>query len=368
MNLEQYVRVFLLLEMLIINLITTHYSMRKKNSLMKVITVLIGFTLFIFMLTYTIRTKFNLIQLSDSMIMVLGFAYFFPLKYLYDESSEITLAVMFFSWIHTISVLYISHQLTYLLKFSNYHSITFIIQTLICLISTPLIIRFINNKFLYILANISTKMTTYFISLTTVQFITLSIVHLFFAKNTYSYWKIATISLITLTTFVSYTLIYLVVKSSKNIHFLEHLAYTDNLTGTKNRLSLFIDCQDLITENKPFTIIYMDLDNFKQVNDTYGHSVGDDYLIHFTKATIGTINEKGRLYRMSGDEFICIYHSQEIDLFLSTFNDNIINSFDLNIPFLGVSIGYSKFPQDGHLLDVLIKKADSIMYRVKNTQ
>ena len=112
----------------------------------------------------------------------------------------------------------------------------------------------------------------------------------------------------------------------------------------------------------------MDLDNFKQVNDTYGHSVGDEYLIHFTKATIDTLNEKGSLYRMSGDEFICIYNSKQLDLFLSNFNENIINSFNFDIPFLGVSIGYSKFPQDGYLLDILIKKADTIMYRVKKTQ
>ncbi len=129
-----------------------------------------------------------------------------------------------------------------------------------------------------------------------------------------------------------------------------------------------MDFEELISQNTPFTIIYMDLDNLKKVNDAYGHSVGDEYLKQFTKATIETVGNKGNLYRMSGDEFVCIYREVRIDLFFSTFNGKISNRFAMNIPFLGVSIGYSKFPEDGDSLDKLIKKADTKMYSVKNNQ
>lgn len=101
-------------------------------------------------------------------------------------------------------------------------------------------------------------------------------------------------------------------------------------------MALFLDCEELISRNKPFTIIYMDLDNFKKVNDTYGHSVGDDYLKQFTKATIETVGHRGSIYRMSGDEFVCLYKENKIYLFLATFNEKISNLFGMSIPFLNI--------------------------------
>ncbi|MDY6826814.1 MAG: GGDEF domain-containing protein [Bacillota bacterium] len=133
----------------------------------------------------------------------------------------------------------------------------------------------------------------------------------------------------------------------------------------KNRLALFFDCDKLIANKEPFTLIFMDLDNFKQVNDTYGHTVGDDYLQLFTRVTLETIGGREEFYRMSGDEFICIYHGSKIKHFLETFNEKISSSFDMGVPFLGVSIGYARYPEDADSLDGFIKKADHVMYEVK---
>jgi len=109
----------------------------------------------------------------------------------------------------------------------------------------------------------------------------------------------------------------------------------------------------------------MDLDNFKRVNDTYGHSVGDDYLKKFTEAIREIAGDRGSVYRMSGDEFICLYNSDKINLFLATFDKKIANFFEMDIPFLGVSIGCAKIPRDADSAEDLIKKADRAMYKVK---
>ncbi|MGE4283994.1 MAG: GGDEF domain-containing protein [Clostridia bacterium] len=365
---EQLARTFIILEMLFVNLITSHRCSRRKYSLIRIIAELTLFTVLIFLVSFVIKLKFHLKYVNPSITLLLGFTYFFPLKHLYHESSNKTLTIMFFSWIHTMVVTYLSIQTSILLGFKNHFQIALIAQTIIYVFSTPAIIRFVKNKFLYILRNISNEMNKYLIILSLVEFTTLFMIHLYFMKNTSSYLGVIMVTLVVLAVIISYQLIYIIVKNFKNISFLKQLAYSDALTGIKNRLILFLDCEKLVSENKPFTYIYMDLDNFKKVNDTYGHSVGDDYLRQFTKATIETIGDKGSIYRMSGDEFICIYEEDKVDLFLATFEKKIMDFFDMNIPFLGVSIGCAKFPEDADSLDVLIKIADRIMYKVKNAK
>jgi diguanylate cyclase (GGDEF)-like protein len=101
------------------------------------------------------------------------------------------------------------------------------------------------------------------------------------------------------------------------------------------------------------------------VNDTYGHAVGDEYLKKFVNAAVDTIGENGNIYRMSGDEFICLYKNHEKDEFVSSFTKNIESFLEMDIPFLGVSIGYAYYKRDGVTMESLIKKADTIMYEVK---
>lgn len=68
---------------------------------------------------------------------------------------------------------------------------------------------------------------------------------------------------------------------------------------------------------------------------------------------------------MSGDGFICFYKSNNIDIFLETFDDKFEGLLEMDISFLGVSIGCARFPQDGESIDDLIEKADNLMYTVK---
>lgn len=361
------IRVLMFLEVLFINLLTSHRCLKKRYSVKKIIGEMTLFTAVLFVVSFLIKLKFKSTYVNNTVMILLGFTYFFPLKHLYDESSDRIFAIMLFSWIHTMTVASISAQISSMFGFGRYFYITLMIQTAVFLFSTPLIIIFIKTKFVYVLKNISKEMNYYLIVLSLVEFAIISIINLYFIQNTNSNWKIIVIVLAALTAAISYNLIYIIVKNFGSINFLKQLAYSDTLTGVKNRVALFFDCEKIISENKPFALIYMDLDDFKKINDTYGHSVGDDYLKQFTEATVETIGNHGNIYRMSGDEFICIYMDEKIEMFLEKIDEKILNLFEMSIPFLGVSIGYAKFPEDADSLDDLIKKADRKMYKVKKT-
>ncbi len=362
---EQLARNFIFLEMLFVNLVTMHNCCRKKYSVRRVISVLSIITGLILFLSFFLRGKFNLQYLHGYILILLGLIYFFPLKYLYRESAGKTLVIMIFSWTHTMAITYFCIQVATLFGLRYHFQMALLIQTLVYSFSTPLLIKFVRRRFFYILKNIPREMNKYLIMLSLAEFTTLTITIIYFSESAHLLLRLITVFSIALTAVISYHLIYIIVKNSKNINVLEHLAYTDDLTGISNRLALFLDCEKLILDNKPFSMIYMDLDNFKKVNDMYGHSFGDDYLKKFTEAARETLGNKGSIYRMSGDEFICLYRGDKIDLLLETFNEKIVKSFGIDKPFLGVSIGYAIFPQDASSVDDLIQKADNVMYKVK---
>ena len=361
---ETLARSIIFLEMLFVNLLTADRSARRKYSLGKTVGVLFLYTIFILLLSFSLRFILTIPYLDPSLIILLGLTYFLPLNYLYQEAWYKILSIMFFSWIHTMTVTFFSIQLSDILGFSYQFQAALIIQTIIYLVSTPFVIKSVRNKFLYILRNISTWMNYYLVFLGLIEFLILCIIY-FYLPSMSSIWKIITGLLVALTTLLSYHLIYIIVKNSKSIAVLKNLAYTDNLTKIKNRLALFLDCDELIAEKSPFTLIYMDLDNFKKVNDIYGHSMGDKYLRNFTEAAIAAVGSKGSIYRMSGDEFVCMYKGSKIKLFLKKFRENLVDFLKMEIPFLGVSIGCARFPRDAPTIDELIKKADKKMYQVK---
>jgi len=240
---EPLARAFIFLEMLLVNLITSHLCSRKKHSLGRIISELIFFTVLILLVSFIVKSNLNLIYLDYSAIIFLGFTYFFPLKHLYNESSKKTLTIMFFSWMHTMTVNWFALQISNLLTFKYYFQVALVLQTIIYLFTTPIIVKYVKNKFLYILKNITREMDKLLVTLSLFQFTTLIIIYLYFIEEQNPIWKTFAVILIVSITTLSYHLIYVIVKNYKSISFFKRLAYTDDLTGIKNRLSLFLDCE-----------------------------------------------------------------------------------------------------------------------------
>ncbi len=357
----QMLKILISLEILLVNLLTTHFCLKNKYSNIRTIITLFFSTILI----YSGWFLFELQKYPRSMFVIVGFIYFFPIKYLYDEKANRVLTIMFFSWTHTILVNAFAVETAKLFDFQNHYALILTVQSLIYGFTVYMVVMFIKNKFISVLKNIPEKTNKFITSLGAILFFIVAMIRFYFSINAMPHWTMIMIVLISMIVTICYHLLYIIVSKSKSIDSLRQIAYYDDLTGVNNRLSLFLDAEELMKQREPFYIIYMDLDNFKNINDTYGHNIGDKYLKCFTRSTIDAVQNTGSLYRMSGDEFICIYYGNDIDLLLTTFEEKITEDFNINTPFLGVSIGYAKFPDDSVSIDELIKKADMIMYHVK---
>ena len=157
---------------------------------------------------------------------------------------------------------------------------------------------------------------------------------------------------------------------------LEQQAAFDILTGLPNRHLLIDRLQQNISfakrNNSYIALLFIDLDAFKAINDTFGHNVGDQLLQIFGQRLKQYIREHDTVARLSGDEFVVLITSATFDLkyfykIIERFFERIIEPYNLANQELIVtaSMGISFYPQDGQEPDTLIKNADIAMYHVK---
>jgi diguanylate cyclase (GGDEF)-like protein/PAS domain S-box-containing protein len=166
-----------------------------------------------------------------------------------------------------------------------------------------------------------------------------------------------------------------ITERKKSEHLIRFQAYHDLLTRLPNR-SLFNDRLDLaITHsrrhNKILAVMYLDLDRFKTVNDTFGHSVGDLLLQAMVTRLQKCLREGDTLSRFGGDEFVLLLPeiggTSNAELIARKIIDTLKEPFEIKGQevFLGISIGAALFPEFGNSKDVLIKHADIAMYQSK---
>ncbi len=157
---------------------------------------------------------------------------------------------------------------------------------------------------------------------------------------------------------------------------LEHLAYHDALTGLPNRVLLGDRIQQAIASvkrrNGLLAICFLDLDDFKPINDTYGHQSGDRLLIEVTKRLKDSVRETDTVARIGGDEFallLCELESpQEASDILTRLQQRVAlpYKFDHISATISASIGYTLLPGDDTDPDSLLRHADQAMYIAKH--
>lgn len=154
---------------------------------------------------------------------------------------------------------------------------------------------------------------------------------------------------------------------------LYHVAHYDNLTQLPNRRSFYRDVELLIeSETNVFAILFIDFDEFKLVNDTYGHSGGDKLLVDIANRFLNFEKERERLifYRLAGDEFIAVITDptrEQIDEMGAQLLDMIDQpmSYADSELYISASVGVSFYPTHGSTLDELLNAADQAMYEMK---
>lgn len=163
---------------------------------------------------------------------------------------------------------------------------------------------------------------------------------------------------------------------NSNLNSLKTQADRDNLTGLPNRLAMEKELQQRIDREEMFSLLFMDLDGFKPINDNLGHEIGDLVLQAVGQKLLETFRNKDYVSRWGGDEFVvCLYGDVEavIPKLLARIRGKMseinVNSMagreDLPPYRVGVSIGRSAYPSDGVTVESLIQISDEKMYEDK---
>jgi polar amino acid transport system substrate-binding protein len=155
----------------------------------------------------------------------------------------------------------------------------------------------------------------------------------------------------------------------------EHMAYHDDLTGLPNR-SLFFDrliiaLTQAERRDRNLAILFLDLDHFKDINDSLGHSIGDALLRVTAERLAGLVRKEDTVARFGGDEFVILMtdlrSSEDTAKIAQKLIDTVrepFNAYEREIVITG-SVGIAIYPDDGTQAEVLVKNADTAMYRAK---
>ena len=156
---------------------------------------------------------------------------------------------------------------------------------------------------------------------------------------------------------------------------LDHLASHDSLTGLPNR-RMFLDrlehaLRRAKRQDEQLLLLFIDLDNFKTINDTHGHAAGDAVLQAVAQRLRTLLRESDTAARLGGDEFIILFEGQWEEALIEQMMLKVRAALAAPIPYRdieiysGGSIGFSRFPHDGNTASTLIASADQAMYHCK---
>ncbi len=158
---------------------------------------------------------------------------------------------------------------------------------------------------------------------------------------------------------------------------IKYLAYHDNVTDLPNRRS-FMEIFRNTVGNLDFKgekacVMFLDLDDFKLINDTFGHDVGDKLLIDVARRLKSILRDEDVIARLGGDEFIILLENFDIIDEIEVVAQKIITSFNEPFEIIGqkqkitISLGIAVYPQHGKNSEILIKNADIAMYEAKKS-
>ena len=158
------------------------------------------------------------------------------------------------------------------------------------------------------------------------------------------------------------------------VNNLSKIAHTDSLTGLPNRLQFELKLESLLSNSElqqtPFSVVFIDLNGFKVINDTAGHHVGDEILRVCSKRLCNQLRQDSMVARVGGDEFLLLLPNTDKETATRVI-DRITDSFRPPINFNGASwnvscsVGLAFYPSDGRSGSELMRNADFAMYEAK---
>lgn len=158
----------------------------------------------------------------------------------------------------------------------------------------------------------------------------------------------------------------------------QQLALQDALTGLPNRVSFEQRLDHGLIQAKrhgrKLAVLFIDIDKFKSINDSYGHDLGDQVLLMVANRLQSSVRDEDMVSRWGGDEFVCLLLEVKQDADVTHLAEKMINRIAEACEFNGTtlsiraSIGIAIYPADGETADILFKNADTAMYKAKGTK
>lgn len=165
-----------------------------------------------------------------------------------------------------------------------------------------------------------------------------------------------------------------ITENKHNEALIEYLANYDALTELPNRRMLVQECERRLAQLEDGSkgyLLFFDIDGFKNINDTFGHEAGDEFLVQLGQFFLDIPMLEGSIYRNGGDEFVAIIDGDKTEDHIRNLAGFIHRRFNKpwqlksGAVFCNVSIGVARYPEDGRKVEELLLKADQAMYRVK---
>jgi diguanylate cyclase (GGDEF)-like protein len=162
------------------------------------------------------------------------------------------------------------------------------------------------------------------------------------------------------------------IQNARSMTLIQELTITDDVTGLFNARHLYTMLDQEVQNGKPFSLLFVDLDRFKSVNDTHGHLVGSRLLAEVGNLLKRSLGPNNAAFRYGGDEFVALLRgldkpaAEELAKRLreALISTDFLSGEGLSL-HLTASFGLATFPQDGDTLHAIIRSSDTMMYHAK---
>lgn len=318
----------------------------------------------VFLFIMNLATKGASLQYGRETVfwMLAGCALITSLLFFYGGGWGLRVTVFFYILCYVLSIFTAASRAAYLITNTSMSGLTLLIQTVLYTGSIRQFQQFSQEKFIRFLSEAAGSRHQRLLLMQTItSFVLIAAYNILMVSICSDLEKLLFLFLLLFYIVQTNLLLVSYLQTDENKQEFQLMAATDPLTGLGNSVALVDRLHKMQKEGGAFSLLFMDLDSFKSVNDTHGHRAGDAYLIRFAQALKRLGGDGTFFFRKSGDEFIGLTRDRELAKALKTLQPEM----EPGIAFLGVSVGCANTPEDGETLAELLDVADRDMYRHK---
>ena len=318
----------------------------------------------VFLFIMNLATKGASLQYGRETVfwMLAGCALITSLLFFYGGGWGLRVTVFFYILCYVLSIFTAANRAAYLITNTSMSGLTLLIQTVLYTGSIRQFQQFSQEKFIRFLSEAAGSRHQRLLLMQTItSFVLIAAYNILMVSICSDLEKLLFLFLLLFYIVQTNLLLVSYLQTDENKQEFQLMAATDPLTGLGNSVALVDRLHKMQKEGGAFSLLFMDLDSFKSVNDTHGHRAGDAYLIRFAQALKRLGGDGTFFFRKSGDEFIGLTRDRELAKALKTLRPEM----EPGIAFLGVSVGCANTPEDGETLAELLDVADRDMYRHK---